>query len=179
MLCQDVRGYRLNTATQSPTVSYLIKNNLGHHLQKIYVSAYNNVESKNTAYDHSNINGAKFSSYYTMLDQDRRTQFDITCTTAAPLDWMLHQEKMRGTAILNQPIYAYNHIVIDDFAHFPGFTDLKSAIPMENQVAGVSLDQDRKWDFCPSTNDATPINWYTYIVLQRTLNISPGNTRWS
>jgi hypothetical protein len=179
MLCQDVRGYRQNTSATSPTISHIIKNNLGHHLQKIYHSVYNNVETANTAYDHDNTNGIKFSSYYTQLDSVKRQQSDIVCTTANPMDYMVHQDKLRGTPILNQNIYAYNHVVIDDFAQFPGFTDLKSNVPMENQIAGVPLDIDRKWDFCPTTSDATPLNQYTYIVRQRTLNISPGNTRWT
>ncbi len=115
ILCPYIWPFKQTLLGANSNINYIMKRNHGHHLMKVYHSVYNAVENINTAYDHDNINGANVVSYYTTIDGNRLTSFDVSCLTANLTDYMLHQRMLKGSLLLNSNVYQYNWVIIDDF----------------------------------------------------------------
>lgn len=180
ILCPYVYPFKQTLIGANSNVNYIMKRKHGHHLQKVYHSVYNAVENINLAYDHDNTNGAKTVSYYTTIDGNRLTSFDISCLSTDLTDYMINRRLLRGSAIQSSNVYQYNWFHCDDFTELPGPVDRQNPMPAENLVAGLSLEVDKKWEFMPTmANAGINYNHYTYFIVQRTLNINPTNTTWS
>src|SRR6185437_8159839 len=67
--------------TAATTFSYTAKAtpDMGFLLKRIIYGCYNNVDSLNTCQDHSNVAGAKISSYNTQLDSVPLQQYLVQC----------------------------------------------------------------------------------------------------
>lgn len=153
----------------------------GHRLQKIIHAVYNAAESKHTAYDCSNINGSKISSYRTSLDSDPRQDFSVNCTQHE--DYMLNKRFIDGSSLLNRNVYQYNWFHCDDFTEFPGPGDNPLPVPKENCEAGIDLTGEEirlKGGFVswtsemeiPGANEAeTRRNHYVWMIGQKLLTI--------
>jgi hypothetical protein len=139
----------------------------GMSLTKIITAPFNNTETKNTSQDHSNINGSKVRSYYTMVDNTRTTEFEITCTDEDAKDFMIQKDILKGTPLADKDVYRYNWFIMDDFSRDQEVNN------DPNTINGLPLtSQERKWDMTASTVFGT-YNWYTFAITQRKLIIGP------
>jgi hypothetical protein len=157
-----------NTIATSTSQNISLRFNSAHGLSlcKVYTAPYNAVETISTAFDHANANGAKVSSYYTMIDNSRLTEFDLTCTDAEPRDYMFMKDTIRGTPIEDFNVFRYNWLHIDDFCKDNQVSD------DPNVLSGLLLTrQEVKWDLQATTANAT-FNWYTFAVCKRMLKIT-------
>jgi len=97
---------RINLTGNSQTITLRYTAAQGLRLKKIYHGVYANVESANTMYEHNNTAGAVVTSYYTMLDNVRRQQFNVNCTIGE--DYILNKDKIKGSTLITSDTYYYN-----------------------------------------------------------------------
>lgn len=169
-----VHAYKTNLASESQTVSLRFNSGHGMTLKKIIHSVFNNTETVNKAFDNGNVNGAKVKSYYTLLDNNRLQEFNLTSSTNAGEDYMYHRKMLDGSVILNHNMYMYNWFHCDDFS--------ETSAPIESEVArdrnlvlGIPIrNQEHKWDFYGTMGNTDNYNHYTFAVAQKMLTIAPS-----
>ncbi len=159
--------YNQINASPSHSISLRLSSGNGITLSKIYSAPFNNDQTRHLAFDHSNINGSKVSSYYTMMDNLRTTEFNVTCTNDAPLDYLQNKAILRYTPIADINVYRYNWFLCDDFSK-----DRETGNDA-NAIGGLELtNTERKWDLIATTTGAVPYNWYTFAITKRKVIIS-------
>jgi hypothetical protein len=184
----------------------------GSRLLKVFWAPYASAESGAECYDHSNLyvspyqnNGAawvqllpgfsKLSSFYTMFNNVRRTQFDMSSPL---LTYMVKSLRDKGSCIGSVNEWLYNFVWVEDFTG----EDPKYAKPLEpseqNHIDGLPLDTEQKFDIftqiqtgstvsnatvlyfidnfanSPSTSG---LNHYIYGICQRNLIIKPAEVQ--
>lgn len=215
ILIPYVYTYKTNLGpSASQTVSLRFNRGHGIRLSKIYHSVFNNNETVSTgvdsvggnpftiasAYDNDNraviaggvnalTNRSKVQVFYTMLDNERLQEFNLTCANND--DYMLLKDKIKGSVISSSDMFYYNWFWLEDFT---GMED-RSAEPKnkDNLEVGLDLSIERKWDFygqqmnntaatvnnilnstiAANTNNGQ-YNHYSFAITQKTLTISPN-----
>lgn len=178
------------SGSQNVSIKYNIAH--GQRLMKIYHSVFRGVNTGTSAhelYDHANYdtsevaNGnaaaavSKVQEFYTMIDNERLSNFNIVCPSG--LDWLYMKKKCQGTPILSSNIYNYNWAWIDDFSGEKPKSD-NHLIPYsyDNLIQGLSLIQEKKWDFQALTRasfnsgGAEGLDHWTFAICQRVLTIN-------
>jgi hypothetical protein len=138
----------------------------GLRLKKIYYCLTPGTEATNTTYELSNINGAKVSSFYTMLNNIRRLDYNVSCASVDLEDWMAMRDKLRGSCIQSSNVYQYNWVWIESFDD--GVSPLEADKNEVNREQGLDLNVEQKYDFVATTaNNAH--NHYAFSVCQKML----------
>ena len=139
-------------------------------LPKVYHVPYVDSERDNKAYDCTNRNGSKILSYYTTLDSERQSEFDIDCKEGGT-DFMIHQPLLKGSALFNRGVYQDNFVIIDDFSGHSSPSDDIASVDDSNLVTGLDLKVDRTW-MVTATTANVQLRHYTYAICQRALTIT-------
>lgn len=174
VLTPYVWGSKLNVGTsESQTINARFSQPHGLRLKKIIYSAYNNTETSSTSYDHTNgsadlvTSGAKISSFYTTLDGNRLQDFNVNCAQFE--DWLLMQNKLRGSLIQNARVYNYNWFWEDDFS-FEASQVKDPSLDQNNIVSGLDLSQERAWSIIETTQNAA-YNHYVFGITERLIKL--------
>jgi hypothetical protein len=168
VLIPYVYHFKNNLTGNSQNISLRFNSAHGLSLCKIYTAPFNSVETRELCVDHANANGAIISSYYTMIDNSRLTEFDLTCTNANPRDYMYMKDQLRGTPMEQLDVFRYNWVHVEDFSKDYEINE------DPNTINGLLLtQQEKKFDLqATSVSAVNPLNWYTFAVTKRRLNIS-------
>lgn len=184
MICEDLRerfmkggikfqvpytmAFRTSTNGAGPASSQIALNNgYGKSIRKICHSAFNNIETGNTAFDCSNWSGSKITSYGTYMDSKKLQDADLSClqstaTSVGMDDWMSNKKFFKGTAVCNGGQYQQNWSATDTFAE-PNTEN--SDVPEENIEDGYPLDAPVIWNFTGQATGA--LAFYTYVTFLR------------
>lgn len=166
ILIPYVYTYKNNLNGTSQNVSLRFNRGHGRKLVKIYHAIFNNTEQANTAYDHNNVNGAKCTSYYTMLNNERIQEFNVD--TTALDDWNIMKECLKGSVLQTSNIYQYNWFHRDKF---DGVCLDDGDQVLTNLDTGLDLSIEQKWDiYCTTVN--AQFNHYDFAITQKMLTIS-------
>lgn len=161
----------------------------GMKLQKIYWALYNPVEQSATAFLHTNVAptglgagaapGATVTSFYTLLNNIRTSQYDYTCANLD--DYLVQRTKLEGSCIFSSNEYYYNWVWVEDFTDDnPIYDKVNSEVPRENCTDGLDLTNEIKFDIYaninPNYNAAgnNGANHYIFAITQKLLTISPS-----
>lgn len=175
-------------SSTSQIVTLKFNRSHGIRLLRIYNSIFNITETNAGgtrvvfAFDNSNWSapvtansslsvGSKWTSFYTMLDNVRRQEYDLT--SANYDDYTFLQDKIKGSSIFNSSQFVHNSVWLEDFSDC--VSPSKSCVDgilRSNLVTGLDLSQEHKWDFF-ATVVAAQYNIYTFSVALRILNITP------
>jgi len=145
----------------------------GQALNKIIHSVFNNTESVNTAYDNSNIDGAKVKTYYTQLNGRRLQDITIDCQSSSGLytDYMQQKRMLKGSVLTSRNIYQYNWFHCDDFTEMPAVANQSD---MNNVISGIPLGpMPIQWTFVGVSMANATFQHYTYAVFSKKLMVSP------
>lgn len=154
------------SATGTPTsqnVTLRINGSYGRHLKKIYHSLFNATETIATRFLNTNVNQTNIVSYYTMIDNERRQQFDVVTANNDDYDYV--HKNLFGSLIANCDIFRYNWFVFEKF-------DDDRDTSTDCVDSGLPLNVEHKWDFVGTTSAAN-YNHYTFIVTSRMLSVMP------
>ena len=141
----------------------------GLTLKKIFHGVYHNTETGPTSFQHKNVLGATVPSYYTMLDNNRRQQFNVDCTNGE--DYLLVKNKLKGSMLITYDVFGYNWVIIEDFSDMRPQSELPMKPDESNLITGVSLDTERKIDIYLTTASAA-YNHYSFAVTEKILVVS-------
>lgn len=169
LLVPYVYGNKIGLTGDSQSVSLKYSRAHGIKLLKIYHQLNSQVENSNTAYDTSNIADARVSSFYTLLNNNRLQEFDVTCANGD--DWMLMREKLKGSLMLDSNVYKYNFVWIDDFSDYDAPID-RNESKDDNLIRGIDLSSEQKWDFYMNKATAPANNHYTFAVTLKMLIVN-------
>lgn len=167
MLIPYVHSYKTNLGGANQNISLRFNRQHGERLLKVYSTVFNNTETTCLAYDNDNTAGAKVTSYYTSLNNNRLQDFNVT--VANDEDWLLHMDLVKNSVIQNVSIYKYNWFHVDDF----GGIKLQDTQGAFNVRTGLPLDIEQKLDV-NYTTAGNNLNHYNFAVTQRVLNIGAG-----
>lgn len=167
VLIPFVYGFKNNFgAGTSQTVTLRLNSGHGRKLKRIYHGVYHNTETGNIAFDHSNVNNAKFSEFYSMLNNRRLQQFNIMPANFD--DYMLQKDKIVDTVIQSPNMYAYNWFWLDSWDGEEQ-TDEKSL--SQNNSSGLDLSLEQKWDLYFVTMVNAAYNHYSFAITEKLLTI--------
>lgn len=166
--------YANKTSLSGGSQNITLRFNRGHGLRllKVYHTAFHSTESVSTALDHSNVGGTKINNFYTMLNNMRRQEINMSCASTALDDYLFMRNKLKKCVISGSNMYQYNWVWCESFCddeqeHFE--------VPQENLVQGLPLDVEQKWDLVAGVTDATSVaglNHYSFSVCQKQLVIN-------
>ena len=187
-------GYKNSLTGGTQTVTVRMSRAHGITLKKIIHSVFNSTESAGTNYDNSNIYGAapvanapanatidsstKVTQYYTNLDNQRQQEITLRCDRPHAEDYLYMTDMLRGSAVMNREVYGYNWFHCDAYDESKAPVE-NSAISDDNLISGLSLSEERKWDFVgdimaqQQAGGSNTFNHYTWLVCQRELVITP------
>lgn len=162
--------YKNTVGTPSSSQNVIIRFDRGHgrRIKKIYHSVFNTEESKNTAYDNSNLLGSKVQTFYTTMDGARLQEFNVDCQTGKLEDYMYLKPKLEGGVLMNSNVYQYNWVWCDSFDNTRPLWSKD-----QNEISGLSLDTERRWEFI-ATTATIAANHYTFVVTQQEVNVKNG-----
>lgn len=172
------QNYPAGGAQSSQSLSYKFNRAHGRKLKKIYLAPFDGNENKNVLFAHTNLQtidnnldsrsdvGTVVASYYTMLDNQRLQQFNIDCTNLD--DWMIHQDLLRYSLILNSDVYQYN------WCHIDNWDGKRTVEHSNNEESGTDLSYERKWDLWSIVTHDGPINWYTFTITSKMITVTPS-----
>ena len=143
----------------------------GHRLQRvIWCPFLNDGAASGTygKYDNSNMivggNATKVSSFYTMVNNVRTTQFDYNRKLGN--EWMVAKDRLVGSSILSSDEFYYN------FVHYEDFTGSLTTNHDPNLEEGLLLSEGEiKYDI--QANTEVNLSHYVFAVTLRKLTISP------
>jgi hypothetical protein len=194
---QNVNSSQINNITMRFT------NALGRRLLKILWASYNATESICYAYDHNILptdanfqsvgNGAfatkqKISSFYTLVNNDRTSQFNYNCNNGNGFntDYIARKNKIKGSSCLSQNEYYYSYVYEENFSDNVSKVDKPLHPDEDNYIDGIDISQGEvKYDIFitqSGTVDATGgnvdaaqyqnVNIYVYAVTLKELVIN-------
>jgi len=143
----------------------------GLRLLKIYHSIFHSVEESDTAYDHNNINGAKCTYYYTMLNNERQQEYNVECAQLD--DYNLHRKFLKDKVLQTANMYQYNWFHLDNYT---GDVDIYNPENKDSLETGLDLSIEQKWDIFCNTVSAN-YNHYSFAIVQRMLTITPAGIK--
>jgi hypothetical protein len=121
------------------------------------------------------------NNFHTAVNSINTTQFEIYCPQF--LDYMLLNEKLKGTCIQSLKDYVYDWFYVDDFTTtgVKRAYDVNDETMLDNQTDGLDLSVEQRYTLTSVVNNppAGGINWFTVPVVERIVQITPGMTVWS
>lgn len=169
LLVPYIHNYKTNLAAAvSMSVSLRFNRGHGQRLHKVYTSLFNGTETLSGAWLCSNVANDRVQSYYSMLNNSRLQEFNVT--TASNEDWLIHEEKVKGSVIQSSNQYKNDWFHLDDWSGLK-LIDSQGAF---NNVTGLSLDVEQKVDIYLTTDGNAAYNIYNFCVTQRVLTVSPS-----
>jgi hypothetical protein len=167
-----------NSLDSATSHNVTIRTNMsqGLRLRRIIHSIISGTEEKNNRYEITRIDntGASIAgSYYTMVDNRRRQQFNVDMSDGKDEDYMLMYPHLKGSAIQSRDSFKYNWVHVEAFDELGSVAD-RSAYD-ENIQKGISLTSGRelKWDFSLTLSAAEALKHYTFCIFERNLNPTP------
>lgn len=158
-----------NSTAGAGSAGVQIQFNSGHgkSIRKILHAPFNVTESGNTAFDCSNWNGSKITSYGTYMNSKKLQDQDISCLQATGTsigmdDWLFNKKYYKNSVVANGGQYQQNWGHTDTFAE-PN--DEHSGVPEENVVDGYPLNEPAIWTM--NANVTASLNHYTFVTFLR------------
>lgn len=161
------------------TVAQKLDSAQGMFLRKAITAIFPNDESKNQAFDHSNLpstsntaNAGRVTTFYTSLDDERLQEYDYTPTIDISTDWVDQKEMLKGSMISSRHQYYRNWFFCDSWLPESPETGMKGS----DVVGGVDIhSRQRKYSLIATSmaDTATVFNWYQFFITTRRLTISP------
>jgi hypothetical protein len=171
-----VIAYRNQVLANTSTIQIQLNSGNGKKLKRVITSFYNTDETtwgtkSNLAYDHSNVNAIKCTSYQTYIDNMPLQDSIMSCALPTALlsgmdDWRENKQICKGSAIKNSLEYNQNWFHADRFNEKNENTDIQS----DNIDEGLSLATPKAWSI--QANMAVPAVNYTFCNVIRDLSIS-------
>ena len=121
-------------------------------------------------YFHSNLNGGVVSNFYTMLDNIRRSQFNIYCTASE--DYLVLKNKLKGSCLIDYTAFAYEWTIVEDYTNAKPKDELPMKPDLENLIAGKLLDTERKIDIYLTITEGGQYNHYSFAITEKLLTVS-------
>ena len=172
--------YKQAISGSSHTVAQKIDSAQGMFLRKVITAIFPNDESKNQAFDHSNLPAAastttsgRVTTFHTELDDERLQEYDMNTTVAASQDWIDQKDMLKGSMITTRQQYQRNWFFCDSW--LPESPD--SGMKGSDVVGGVDIhSRQRKYSLVVTQMaagvDNTVFNWYQFFITTRRLSIS-------
>lgn len=167
------RVYKINySASGVQTQQLRLDISGGQRLMKIYHTIVKNSGDKNTILTIDNKAGSKCTSFYTSLNNNRLQDFNVDCTNME--DFMLLQERLKGSVLVDSNIYQYNWFWLDDFADYLAPSDLPTYPPKDNLRRGIPMLEQQLWEFVGNVATSNSLDHYSFVVFQRELSVTPA-----
>lgn len=138
------------SAATTQNVTLRLNKSHGSSLKAIKHCVFANA-GNNSRYDRNNRGDAKVTEYYTNVNNNRLTEFNID--TSADLDWMLHKRRLMNTPALNNDVYKLNWFHEDRFDDYQDKLSDMSSVDT-NVVSGINLNEEIRWDIYATTVNA-------------------------
>lgn len=170
-----VYTYKTNIASgTSQSISLRFNRAHGKKLRKIYHIPCHPTESLVYNYNRDNNDQKMVVSYYTLLNNDRLQEFNIT--GADYKDWQLIKNKLTGSAIQSVGEYRSSWFIVDDFCtEKPLCSDESHDFTLSS---GIDLISEQKWDLYLETTNRDAIGGfvhYNFAITEKDLFIRPGS----
>jgi hypothetical protein len=163
------------TGSGSAGVQIQFNRGFGKSIRKILHAPYHITEIGNTAFDCSNWNGSKITSYGTYMNSRKLQDQDISCLQASGTnvgmdDWLFNKKYYKNSVVSNGGQYqqAWGHT--DTFAEPDN--EQHRGVPDENIVDGFPLDIPAIWTMNAQVTGS--LNHYTFVTFLRDVVID-GN----
>ena len=143
----------------------------GRRLMKIYHTLVQASGDRNKQGVINNKDGAIVSEFYTKLNDNRLQDFNIDCTNLE--DYMMLQDKLRGSVLAGADVYQYNWFWLEDFSDYIAPSDLPTSPSKDNLRRGIPMIDQLKWSFYAEVAAGTYVH-HTFSVFQRELVVSPN-----
>jgi hypothetical protein len=152
-----------------------LSNMYGRKLKRILTTMWNPAERINTSYDCSNFNGAKLSSYQTMLNSRPLQDRVLSCMRPAQLsvnqdDWLENFKFVdKQSCYTSKEMYNLNWFHIDQFYEPRDSSQLVES----NLSEGLDMVVPVTWQFS-GVAGMTGVVFYIYAEFQREIMITPS-----
>ena len=165
-----VQQYMLQNNTAASAINLKLNVGYGQRLLRIYNVVYSNaVNTTGMQYlCHNNVGNALVTSYYTTLNNSRLQDQDISC--ARYMDYEQMKEMVAGSAIQGARSYRAVHCHIDNWT--AGKSKDWAQADSDEIVDGLSLEMEQSYSWYPNVPNATPRAYYSFMIVQKELNIS-------
>ena len=165
-----VQQYLLQNNTAASAINLKLNVGYGQRLLRIYNVIYSNaVNTTGMQYlCHNNIGNELVSSYYTTLNNSRLQDQDIVCARYMDYEQMNHM--LKGCAVQGARSFRAVHCHIDNWT--AGKSKDWAQADSDEVVDGLSLEMEQSYSWYPTVADATPRAYYSYMIVQKELNIS-------
>jgi hypothetical protein len=165
-----VQQYMLQNNTAASAINLKLNVGYGQRLLRIYNVVYSNaVNTTGMQYlCHNNVGNALVSSYYTTLNNSRLQDQDIVC--ARHMDYQEMKYMLKGSAIQGARSYRAVHCHIDNWT--AGKSKDWAQADSDEIVDGLSLEMEQSYSWYPNVPNATPRAYYSFMIVQKELNIS-------
>ena len=160
-----VHSYKTTATAADTAVSIRLSRGHGQSLERIYTIPINGAEAFATRYV---ADAGALVSFYSLLNSRRLQEFDVLCGTK-DYDWLrAHEKKGRVVSLSEVENDTKN------FAWSDSWCDgLECAI--HQKLGGLDLSVEQKYDiYFKAATTATTTKYYTAVVCQKMLSISPG-----
>jgi len=160
--------YKTNINNQtSQAVSTRFSRGHGSRLVKVMTLFNSGDETINLRYD-AELDPADFVSFYSLLNSRRTTEFDVVVAAGVEDYQWMRAEQHKGLVVSltpdnNKEIFAWE----DDWSN-------SNQASVNQELAGLPLDDEIKYDLYVTCNGAETKNYYTVGVCQRMLSITPS-----
>jgi hypothetical protein len=191
-----VQAYKTSNNGISQSVSLQFDVGNGQSLMKVYHSIFNNTETRDTAYDNTNLDvsllpvadisaiplasglNQKVRQFYTMLNGKRQQDITVDCQASGFFtDYLSMRRYLRGSVIQNLSQYQFNWHWCDDYSEFGASADQEGRPEL---IAGVPLGaMPLTWTFAGSlmnnrSGSANAYQHYSFAVFQKKLTSMPN-----
>lgn len=160
--------YNAKNAAATQNVSIRMDRSHGQVVKEIKHAVFAANTTNNRLFDRNNTAQIKMVSYYTNINNNRLTEYNIEC--AKNLDVMANDFKLKNSATLNSIDYKQNWVHCDNFIDA---NDKMSDLTTKdtNAYGGISLDSEVRWDFYGSTATVA-LNHLTIVHGVKVLNVN-------
>lgn len=152
-------------ATQTNTL--FIGSAQGMKLKKVYTSVYPADEILQDRFNVDNTANNIVGQFVTKIDDVKLQEFSVQ--TAQNHDYLLLEDKLKGTVLSNIDAYKYNWFWVDCFDC--GVNDLQARA--SNINSGMPLSVEHKYVFEAEQINNAAHNFYSFTVVSRMLTINP------
>ena len=167
-------SFRNNTSAAGQVgVQISMNRGYGKALKKITHTLFNNTETGNTAYDCSNWNGSKVTSYSTYINSRKLQDQDLSAlqpsgTSVNQDDWLFNKKFYADSSLVNGGQYQMFWTHTDSFAE----PQDRMTVPDENVNDGLPIVEPIIWQFNGTAVSA--LNHYTFATFLRDVSITPS-----
>ena len=171
-----VQQYMLQNNTAASAINLKLNVGYGQRLLRIYNAVYSNAVNA-TGYQylcHNNIvnnpavGSPLVTSYYTTLNNSRLQDQDIYCDRM--MDYSQMKDMLKGCAVQGARSFRALHCHIDNWT--AGKSKDWSKADSEEVVDGLSLEMEQSYSWYPTVLNNTPRAYYSFMIVQKELNIS-------